>query len=245
MALTGVEPATARDQARAVELAQLFGVPVLEPLRRGADGVRLVVGSGGLALAFEDRARGKPFGIDWSAILRRPPLARNHIFRRALGGGVTLVDATAGFGTDAWRALTLGKTVTAIERAPVVTVLLHDALARARTTADLAPLAGRLTVVGGDASDFLAGHKTDVVYLDPMFSKLKSTAKSPKEMQLLQELLGEHDPADERRLFEAAMAAARARVVVKRALKARATAGPAPAHAFAGQSVRYDVYPRG
>jgi hypothetical protein len=74
-----------------------------------------------------------------------------------------------------------------------------------------------------------------------MFSKLKSTAKSPKEMQLLQELLGDAEPADEARLFEAAWAAARVRVVVKRALKTRAS-GPPPSHSYRGQSVRYDVY---
>ena len=68
-----------------------------------------------------------------------------------------------------------------------------------------------------------------------------STAKSPKEMQLLQELLG--PAADEGDLFEAARAAATRRVVVKRALKSPPVADGV-SHAFAGQSVRYDVYVR-
>ena len=243
MALTGVEASTPHDHARATDLARLWNVPVVSGGPRGAAGIRVVVGAGGLSLAFEDRGRGKPFAIDWNELAAEAPLARGHIFRRALGAGRTLVDATAGFGRDAVRALGLGFEVTAVERAPVVFALLVDAAARARLGQTLAPALDRLRVTFGDAAEVLGAMQPDVVYLDPMFSKLKSTAKSPKEMQLLQELLGEVDPRDEARVFEAARAAARRRVVVKRALKSRPD-GPAPSHAFKGQSVRYDVYLR-
>ena len=75
-----------------------------------------------------------------------------------------------------------------------------------------------------------------------MFDKPKKTAKSPKEMQMLQELLGPAPSVEEEtQLFDAAMAVARSRVVVKRPLKARALRS-SPSHSFKGQSVRYDVY---
>ncbi|MBX3021014.1 MAG: class I SAM-dependent methyltransferase [Bdellovibrionales bacterium] len=255
MALVCVEAWDESALARARELADQLGVPLVGAgfdLKK-AEGVKLLVGGGGLALGFCDRTRGKPYVVDflnttWKARFQQP-LGRNHIFRRALGvrdEKVSVLDATAGFGQDAVLATSLGCKVTAVERSLAISLVLQDGIERARREDEtLRSKLGHLTLRTADSLNYLkelaAADAPDVVYIDPMFDKPKKSAKSPKEMQLLQELLEPPKPAEEENLFAAALAVARRRVVVKRPLKGRALKS-APAHSFKGQSVRYDVY---
>jgi 16S rRNA (guanine1516-N2)-methyltransferase len=206
----------------------------------------------GIGLAFDDPKRGKPYFVDFTSANWRDRIAkglpRNHIFRRALGvqKGRTarICDATAGFGQDAMMAYSMGCEVVAIERSELVAKVLMDGLVRASRKGLL--VNERFKVVQADAVEWFAelneAARPDVVYLDPMFDKPKKKSKSPKEMQLLQELLGVPPSlVEEESLFRAAMKAARDRVVVKRPLKARALT-PDPSHSFMGKSVRFDVY---
>lgn len=234
MALTGVACATDLARGRAEALARELNLPLITSTP-GDAGVRLIVELDRVSLGFGDPKRGKPFAVDfataaWRARLARP-LPRAHILRRALGDPRTIIDATAGFGGDAALMQGLGAEVTAIERSPVVAALLADGLARAPDV--------RVKLVRAEATEYLKTARAEVIYLDPMFTKPKSTAKSPKEMQLLQEILS--PPDDEAALFAAAWGAATKRVVVKRALKGPPIR-PAPSHTFRGQSVRYDVF---
>jgi 16S rRNA (guanine1516-N2)-methyltransferase len=265
MALVCVEPGDEYAGERAAAIAATLGVPLAGGLAPVAvsvpvpatktaklqPGVKLVVNSTGLALGFCDKSRGKPYVIDFlSAAWRsrfQSPLARNHIFRRALGvrdEPVHVLDATAGLAQDAMLALSLGCKVTAIERSAVLHALVSDALARAGEDEFMRMKIRPLFLVLADSLEYLSSpsiDRPDVIYLDPMFDKPKKSAKSPKEMQLLQELLDTPKAEDEEKLFVAAMAAAKDRVVVKRPLKARALKS-APSHSFKGQSIRYDVY---
>jgi 16S rRNA (guanine1516-N2)-methyltransferase len=198
--------------------------------------------------------KGKPYYVDFLSVSWRSRfqkgLPKNHIFRRALGASsesLKVVDATAGFGQDALMILSMGCEVTAVERSKEVMSVLEDGIERARREdIGMKKAFEKLKIVLADTRDYLAGLKAeerpDVVYLDPMFDKPKKTAKSPKEMQLLQELLGHPPTAEEEiQLFDAAFKAAKKRVVVKRPIKAKALK-PSPAHSYKGQSVRYDVY---
>lgn len=217
--------------------------------------VKLVELEGATGLAFVDEKRGKPFIVDflsptWRKHLQQG-LARGHIFRKALGAVKslpTVCDATAGFGSDAVLALALGCEVWAIERSPLVLRVLRDGVERAvREEASVRELFDRFHLIEGDAREVLPklAPRPDVVYLDPMFDKPKKSAKSPKAMQMLQELLGDApSAADELQLFQTAWDVAVKRVVVKRPLKAKALR-PMPTHSYKGQSVRYDVYVKG
>jgi 16S rRNA (guanine1516-N2)-methyltransferase len=207
-----------------------------------------------VGLGFTDVKKGKPYYVDFLSVSWRSRfqkgLPKNHIFRRALGVNsepLKVVDATAGFGQDALMILSMGFEVTAVERSKEVMSVLEDGIERARREdVGMKKAFEKLKIVQADTRDYLAGlkaeEKPDVVYLDPMFDKPKKKAKSPKEMQLLQELLGQPPaPEEEMQLFDAAFKAAKKRVVVKRPIKARALK-PSPAHSYKGQSVRYDVY---
>ena len=156
----------------------------------------------------------------------------------------TVFDATAGLGRDALLLACLGCTVTAVERSPILGVMLRDALYRAAESPQLGEIIQhRLTLLVGDAVDVLTRPSEpdapEVVYLDPMFPPKSKSALPKKEMRILRRLVG--DDRDCAPLFDAARRAAHNRVVVKRHPHAPPLA-PDPTLTFKSKLARYDVY---
>lgn len=186
---------------------------------------------------------------------RARDVSRSDLLPRAIGiksahPPRTVLDATAGLGTDAATLALLGLEVTALEKSPVVHALLQDGIARAVAAKSEvgAALLKHLTLRCADARHFLLMHGSersrilDVVYLDPMFREAKS-ARSRKEMQHLQALLPPEVETESAELLFLAQQIAGKRVVVKRPLHAPELAKvPAPSHTLKGKSVRFDVY---
>lgn len=158
----------------------------------------------------------------------------------------SVVDATAGLGRDSFVLASLGCTVYAQERHPVVAALLEDGLLRAEQDADTHQITQRIKFKYGPSQEFLtpiANPKLqpDVVYLDPMFAHdSKQQAQVKKEMQAFRNLVGQDTDADE--LLAKALAHARCRVVVKRARKADPMAGQKPSFSLVGKANRFDIY---
>lgn len=156
-------------------------------------------------------------------------------------------DATAGLGEDGWLLASLGCQVRMCERSAVTHALLVDGLARA---AQVKPdVAARVCVTLGDGVEMLealvcgpAEARPDVVYLDPMFPAGRKTAER-KAMRVLRLVSG--DDGDAARLLEAALRAARRRVVVKRPLRGEALSGREAMVVHKGKSLRFDVYGAG
>jgi 16S rRNA (guanine1516-N2)-methyltransferase len=174
---------------------------------------------------------------------RGQPLARAVGLKA--GATPTVLDATAGFGRDAFVLACLGCRVTLLERHPAVAALLADGHRRASADAEVGALVrDRMRVVHGDALQWLAGlseaERPDVVYLDPMYPERRKTSLVKKEMRALQELLGKDPHAGD--LLPAALAAARQRVVVKRPMGAEALNHQPPTMSIKGKQHRYDVY---
>jgi 16S rRNA (guanine1516-N2)-methyltransferase len=181
-------------------------------------------------------------------------------YRRTSGGGVRqtlaraigikgrarprVVDATAGWGRDAFVLASLGCAMDLIERHPLIAELLADGLRRAAESADLAAIVQRMRLHRCDANDYLKAltgtAMPDVVYLDPMYPHTGKTAAVKKDLRLLRELLG--DPAEDSRLLDTARARARKRVVVKRPKSAAPLQGQAPDAQVASTNTRYDIY---
>lgn len=163
-----------------------------------------------------------------------------------LKSGVTpsVLDVTAGLGRDAFVLASLGCEVTLVERSPVVAALLADGLERAAQDAECAPIVGRMHLRHGQAATFLAdlneNARPDVIYLDPMYPHREKSALVKKEMRLFREVVGEDPDADA--LLEAALKAARQRVVVKRPDYAEPLAGRKPTLSFDTKNHRFDVY---
>lgn len=149
-----------------------------------------------------------------------------------------LVDATAGLGRDAALLAQAGWQVTMLERQPVLQALLADGLIRRQGNAGL-------QLQAGDSVDWLHAHpdSAEVVYLDPMFPSRDKSAAVRKDLRWLQWLCEQDPEADQAALLEAALVAARRRVVVKRPQRAPPLPGRVPASCLAGKTVRFDIYP--
>lgn len=155
---------------------------------------------------------------------------------------ITVLDATAGLGRDAFVLASLGATVTLNERHPAVAALLHDGLRRAEIDPLLADwLPQRMTLLFGSAAIALQQHeKVDVVYLDPMFPVREKSALVKKEMRAFHDVVGEDADADS--LLQPALQLATRRVVVKRPGYAGFLDDHAPTMSVSGKNNRFDVY---
>lgn len=180
-------------------------------------------------------------------------------YRWAQGGGESLVravrgrrkgplkvlDATAGFGVDAFVLASHGMDVTMMEREPNLCLLLEDGLQRGLRLPSLGEVMGRLRLQQGDSLILLRGTlpgQFDVVSLDPMFPERKGAALPSKEMQALRQLVGAAPlPEEEAEFLECARKVA-SRVVVKRPKRAPPFGGMEPRSQRLGRSCRFDIY---
>ncbi|MCG5510710.1 class I SAM-dependent methyltransferase [Ectothiorhodospira lacustris] len=231
---------------RAEHLARQLGLPLQGPEHPG--GQVLVVtperlelrqtGPGAPGPVYVDFAGGRLGYRDRQSSPRNEPLARAAGLKK--GHRPDVVDATAGLGRDAFILAGLGCRVTLLERHPVIAALLADGLARAARVPSLSSTIGRMTLISGDAVQWLSSHRTDVVCLDPMYPHRDKQALVKKEMRVFRTLVG--DDKDAAALLEAALGAARERVVVKRPARGEHLGGRAPSHTLPGSSTRFDVY---
>jgi len=177
---------------------------------------------------------------------------------------LTVCDAMAGFGEDAWLMAGLGHRVVCIERSPAVFAVLRDAWSRAEL---LQPgIALRVRPILAEAAEVLVSinqrrsalgtaclhgpepllPRPDVVYLDPMFPLPRKKRRAErKAMQVLRRhVLAEAGEGQEEAILSLALRTANDRVVVKRPLRAAplASGDIQPTHRVPGKSVRYDIY---
>ncbi len=250
----------------AARLAVDLDLPLLDrPRVRGVD-VLLVVTPARLELRVvggEKSLRGgRAVFSDLTKLDTQSPAGRRlrQPIARAVGLGKgrpppAVIDATGGWGEDAWLLASLGCQVLCLERYKVIAAMLQDAVIRAMvqeadtaarlhiTAVNAAPLLRRMAAKASGAADKLPAAMAlfcppQVVYLDPMFPAARKAAER-KPMRLLRWLVGDDDDAGD--LLAAAMRVAEQRVVVKRPLKAEPL-GPKPTTSHKGQATRYDVY---
>lgn len=169
-------------------------------------------------------------------------IGKNHDLSRAIGlnkfKDLSILDATAGLARDAFIFLKLGAKVTLLERHPLLIPLLEKAL----DSLEDEDLKKRLSFIPKDAIIYLEQEKEnyDCIYLDPMFSEIEKRATVKKEMQFLQQIVGENEDASI--LLSHALKKAKKRVVVKRHKLSPYLAERLPHHSIIGKSTRYDVY---
>ena len=251
-----VAAASREEQVRAVtsRIARTLSLPIVADDNDAADGSELVLAVGANRLSLHERRHVRTEGVfvDFvggaggyrrrSSLSRRQPIALAVGLRR---GPVTVVDATAGLARDSFLLACLGCTVIAVERSPILGLLIRDGLRRAviEGSAAVRAVLERLTLVIDDARSVLremdGTDAPEVVYLDPMYPPKKKKALVKKEMRICRRLVGDDRDAGE--LLALARRVAGRRVVVKRHCHAPLLA-PRPAMQFSGKLVRYDVY---
>ncbi len=240
-----VETSAQLTQARA--LATQWNIPI-RPL--GHSALQLVITADHIEIRVPEL--GKPIIVDFehgkNAHRRRFGGGRRQTLAKAMGikpnTCPTVIDATAGFGRDAFVFASLGCQVTLLERHPLIAVLLADALQRAQHNPDIQAIIARMTLIHADAIAYLHDLDTtaqpDVIYLDPMYPQRKKSAKVKKEMQLLHSLVGQN--TDSAALLAIARNRARQRVVVKRPKSAPPITEQLPSLSLSSQHTRYDIY---
>lgn len=172
---------------------------------------------------------------------------RNELIGKAVGykrgSPLTVFDTTAGLGREAFLLAAMGCDVTLFERHPIVAANLEAALAQARLDPELAPIVARMTFYPQCAITFLTQTPPidfpDVIYCDPMFVPRTKSAAVKKELQQLQQLVGQDEDAEQ--LVCIAKQFAKKRVVVKRALRSSYLTGT-PEYSLTGRSHRFDIY---
>ena len=189
----------------------------------------------------------KPVTIDFNKLdhdWQHKAIGKNFDLCKAVGikkigqpESLNILDATAGLGSDSFILAKMGCIVTMLERNKTLAKMLKQALENFQNNA----LKNNLTLIQTNALEFLISCKNfDVIYLDPMFPEKNNTALVKKEMQILQELIGNDSDSDQ--LLALAGKKAKKRVVIKRPKGAAYLGNQKPSHEIKGKSVRYDVY---
>lgn len=159
---------------------------------------------------------------------------------KGIDGALTVIDATAGLGEDAFLLAAAGFYVKLYERDMVIASLLKDALKRAAKVPKLAEVVGRMQLFAEDSVKALKSMAipADVVLLDPMFPERQKSALIKKKFQLLQQL--ERPCSDEEELMNAALASKPRKIVIKRPANGTFLANRKPDYSIKGKSIRYD-----
>ena len=158
------------------------------------------------------------------------------------GGGVRVLDCTAGLARDAFVLASLGCEVTLVERSKVVFTLLLDGLKRARKVPELSSAANRIKLTIADSLVLMAqtSLEYDVIYIDPMFPEKPGAAAVRGPMQHLQRFLGKDE--DAMALLSVALQAGCSRVVLKRPPHGDWVSPVRPTHVFKNKNSRYEVF---
>lgn len=187
-------------------------------------------------------------------------VVRSVLGRKTVARTLTVLDATAGFGQDAFLLAAAGCQVTMIEQLPLLQFLLRQALAiDTQGNSEVREVLTRLQLQSGNSIDVMRNWqqaRPDIVYLDPMYAQpemgaagLKKSAAVKKNMAFLQLLSAgyahQHGEADlyGNGMLTVALTLALRKVIVKRAPNADWLDNIKPASSITGKAARFDIYP--
>ncbi len=207
--------------------------------------------NGQLGLIDQDNLEMTPIVIDFisgkTAYRRKYGHAGGEAISKAVGikkgHRPNIVDATAGWGRDAFVLATLGCRVHMIERSEVIAELLEDGLRRAKLDEKIGTMIkNNLSLTCGESQQELlqTPFEPEVIYLDPMFPHKEKSALVKKDMQILQDIAVQNTDADA--LLHLALTITTNRVVVKRPSSAGFLADIKPQTSIKTKKHRFDIY---
>ncbi len=233
-----------------------------------SDRVSVVEIEDGLFLRFESANSVSLFRPDFSSDRmrrrvederRRRGLLLKAIEGRSSSVRLKIFDFCSGFGGDAFLLACLGHSVISCEKNPLIAQVTQRAWEDQRFEPWVVDLGVDLKFMEGDSREYLqeSEDRFDVIYMDPMFEKLKSTAKSPLPMQIAQVLVSGEAGSDgmsssgidshlesassfEKDFLAAAQVSSK--IVVKLPLKGKALVSRPPSHQLFGKTVRFEVF---
>ncbi|MDH5357909.1 MAG: class I SAM-dependent methyltransferase [Gammaproteobacteria bacterium] len=234
-----------------IALAESLAATLKQPLMPvSAEGIQLVITDQHVEIRAPEL--GNPIFIDFeqgkNAHRRQFGGGRGQPLAKAIGlkkgATPTVIDATAGFGRDAFVLANLGCHITLIERNPLIATLLKDALHRATDNPDIRDAINRMSLFNCDAVEYLKTldeqRRPIVIYMDPMYPSREKSALVKKDMRLLHQLAG--PDTDSEQLLTTARTTALKRVVVKRPKSAPFVGDQKSDTSIESKNTRYDIY---
>lgn len=219
----------------ASQLAEFLNVPIIGQQDRSDTKFLLEINHDALSLRAVCQPKLKPFCLDFNRA--RPGKGKDPLLRAIGTHTYSVIDATAGWCSDALHIARHDIKVLAIEQNRIVAALATHAMKKI-TQPDLKK---RFTLMNGDSVEVLdsLAQSPDVIYLDPMYPDKNKNSATKKELTLLRDIVGVQENSQQ--LFARAMAWAKHRVVVKRPHYA-----PPLAAGKVGETrsklVRFDIY---
>ena len=188
-----------------------------------------------------------PLFVSFEHLERR---AKDSLFKQNLikavgigkGRRPSVLDGTAGLGSDAFLIASTGSSVALFERNAIIYELLNDGLKRYELNGlKESEITTRMHTENRDFLELEVMHRSfDVVYLDPMFPSTKKNSLSKRPMYYLQKFLQAEVNGD--KMLCLAKRIAVRRVVIKRAIHSPLLTNHNPDLVYRGNSSRFDVY---
>lgn len=159
--------------------------------------------------------------------------------------GMSVIDATAGFGHDSLILASTGSHVTMVEQNPLMFLLLIAEQHKMQHNPNWQKLLARIDIYFGQMNEILPTlPKINRVYLDPMFPHDSYKSAVSKSMQVLHNLVAPPSLTDEIAMLDMAkhQLTAEGRVIVKRPKNAPFLANCPPIESASNDVVRFDSY---
>ncbi len=205
----------------------------------------LVYKEGGRTLLKEKNSK-KPFTINFLSgdlIFRLKTTGKKQPLLRALmlGPNKTILDGTAGLGRDALVLAFHGAHVIAIERNPILFLMLKEALAFLNKDSLMKSFKGSIEFLLGDAATYIEAlpEPLDAIYLDPMYPhEDDKDAKSKKDISILKSISAPTENLEA--LIQNSLKKVKSRVVLKRPPQSEFIGRPTSSNT--ANLVRFDIY---
>lgn len=229
---------SSEDDERCRQISENYGLPLSYEIDEREYDYVLTIENEVLKLRDLRNRKYRPIYMPVQPLTR---VSRNCLLGRAVGKKVaTILDGTAGLGSDMHLLARMGYQVTAMERSPVFAALIADGVERINA------ISANLSIKSCFADTRYVSRyfdeKFDAVYLDPMFPEgRKSSVKVARPLTVLREFCKDDD-SDTEELLAAAIGWAEKRVVVKRPNFARPIMPDRLSMSMRGKLVRYDIY---
>ncbi len=222
------------------QLAAFLDAPIIKQEQFPTTKFLLHINHNMLSLSVVCQPKLKPFSLDFNRA--RPSKGKDPLLRAIGANTRSVIDATAGWCTDAVHLARHGLQVLAIEQNHLVVALTTHAAEQI----DAPDLSDRLTLMAGNSTELLnrLRQSPDVIYLDPMYPVRNKKSATRKNLTLLRDIVdipNHEQPLFDQALFDCAMACAKQRVVVKRPHYAAPLAAGKVGETR-GKLVRFDIY---
>ena len=164
--------------------------------------------------------------------------------KKALGKNtnqLAIFDATAGLLTDTMIFLSLGHKVVAVEQSKILFSLVNDAILRAEK--DI-PELKNLKFINGNSIDIYKkkNYKCDVIYLDPMYPRLKKNLKKSGNLETIKQIIKlENLDKNNDEIISMFLESNYRKIIVKRPLKSDKNHSNIN-YQVKGKTTRFDIY---